>query len=127
MIQLRKESTYSGFIAALWSGVCVRLMIELLSALEEGRSFAFGDMKVEDGAITLVKHKLLGANEQVRLGWHDVQVWSADGSFVIGKQDDKKTYGHASYIHAWNTHVLEHIVRGGFKKSVRKLSDYIKA
>lgn len=126
MIQIKKESTYSGFLKALWSGVCVRLMLDILSALEEGRSFTFGDMKVEDGAITLVKHKLLGANEQVRLGWHDVHVWSADGSFVIGKQDDKKTYGSASYINDWNTHVLEHIVRGGFKKGVRKLSDYIK-
>lgn len=125
-IQIKKESTYSGFLKALWSGVCVRLMLDMLSALEEGRSLTFNDMKVEDGAITLVKHKLLGANEQVRLGWHDVHVWSADGSFVIGKQDDKKTYGSASYINDWNTHVLEHIVRGGFKKGVRKLSDYIK-
>ena len=126
VIQLKKESTYSGFLKALWSGVCIRLMLDIISALEEGNSFAFGDMKVEDGAITLVKHKLLGANEQVRLGWHDVHVWSADGSFIIGKQDDKKTYGSASYIHTWNTHILEHIVRGSFKKGVRKLSDYIK-
>jgi len=126
VIQLKNETTYSEFLEALWSAVFVRLMFDMLSALEEGHSFAFGDMKVEDGAITLVKHKLLGANEQVRLGWHDVHVWSADGSFVIGKKDDNKTYGSASYIHAWNTHVLEHMVRGGFKKGVRKLSDYIK-
>lgn len=125
-IQLKKESTYSGFLEALWRGVCVRLMFDMISALEQGKAFGFGDIKVEDGTVTLVRHKLLGADEHVRLGWHDVQVWSADGSFVIGKKDDKKTYGSASYIHAWNTHILEHIVRGGFKKGVRKLSDYIK-
>ena len=53
-------------------------------------------------------------------------MWSANGSFVIGKRDDKKTYGSAAYISDWNTHIFEHVVSGGFKKGVRKLSDYIK-
>ena len=83
-------------------------------------------MVIEDSAVTLVKHKFLGANEKVRLPWSQVHVWSADGSFIIGKQDDKKTYGSSSYINNWNTHLLEHIIRGGFKKGVRKLSDYLK-
>ena len=86
----------------------------------------FGDMTIEDSAVTLIKHKFLGSNERVRLGWHDVHVWSADGSFVIGKKDDKKTYGSVSYISHWNAHLLDHIVRGGFKKGARKLSDYLK-
>jgi hypothetical protein len=126
VIQLRKESTYSGFLEALWRGVCVRLIFDMVSALEEGGVLEFGDIKVTDDSVTLTKHKLLGANEKVRLGWHDVHVWSANGSFVIGKQDDKKTYGSAAYISDWNTHIFEHVVRGGFKKGVRKLSDYIK-
>jgi len=125
-IELKKEATYSGFLEALWRAVCVRLIFDMISALEEGRVLEFGDIKVADDSVTLTKHKLLGANEKVRLGWHDVHVWSANGSFVIGKKDDKKTYGSAAYIGNWNTHILEHVVRGGFKKGVRKLSDYIK-
>jgi hypothetical protein len=126
VVQLKKESTYSGFLEALWRAVCVRLIFSIVEQLENGRSMNFGDMTIEDGAVTLIKHKFLGSNERVRLGWHEVHVWSADGDFIIGKQGDKKTYGSASYISHPNTHLLEHIVRGGFKKGVRKLSEYLK-
>lgn len=125
-IELREEAVYTRFLDALWRAVCVRLMFSIIEQLAVGQSMAFGDMTIEDGAVTLTKHKLLGSNERVRLSWQEVSVWSADGSFVIGKQGDKKTYGSSSYINNWNTHLLEHIVRGGFKKGVRKLSDYLK-
>jgi hypothetical protein len=125
-ISLKKESTFSGFIEALWRAVCVRLMIEMSEALEEGRSLHFGDMLVEDGAVTLTKHKFLGSNEKVRLSWSDVHVWSANGEFVIGSRSDKKTYGSASYMNHWNTHLLDHIVKAGFKKGISRLSEYFR-
>jgi len=125
-VELRKESTYSGFIDALWRAVCVRLLFSIIKQLQDGRSMDLGDMRVENGTVTLTRHKFLGANERVRLSWHEVSIWSADGSFFIGKRDDKKTYGSSSYINNWNTHLLEHIIRGGFKKGVSKLSDYLK-
>jgi hypothetical protein len=126
VIQLKREATYSGFLEALWRGVCVRLIFEMIAALKDGRSLEFGDIKITDESVTLTKHKFLVSNERVRLGWDDVHVWNANGSFVIGKKDDNKTYGSAAYIENWNTHILEHVVRGGFKKGVSKLSDYIK-
>jgi hypothetical protein len=58
------------------------------------------------------------------VSWSDVHVWSANGEFVIGSKTDKKIYGSASYMNHWNTHLLDHVVRGGFKKGVSKLSDY---
>jgi hypothetical protein len=125
VVEVRKEAIYSGFLAPLWRAVCVRLMFEMIAALKQGKSFSFGDIEVGDDAVTLVRHKFLGSNERVRLGWHEVHIWSADGSFVIGQQNDKKVYGSASYIQAWNAHILEHVIRGGFKKGVRKLSDYL--
>jgi hypothetical protein len=124
-IELREEATYTRFLDALWRAVCVRLMFSIIEQLMEGQSMTFGDMMVEDGAVTLTKHKFLGS-EKVRISWHDVHVWSSDGSFFIGKQGDKKTYGSSSYINNWNTHLLEHIIRGGFKKGVSRLSDYLK-
>ena len=126
VVGLRREVTYSGFVKALWPAVCVRLMIEMMSALEKGQSFSFGDFVVEDDGVVLVQHKLLEANRKVRLGWHEVHVWSADGKFVIGKKEDKKTYGSASYIDAWNTHLVEHVIRGAFKKGSNTLSGYLK-
>jgi hypothetical protein len=124
IIQLRKEATYTGFIGALWRAVCVRLMIETLQALSKGSSFSFGDIGVEDSAVTLTRHKFFG-NERVQLRWHDVHIWSSDGSFIIGHKEDKKVHGTASYINSENAHILEHIVRGGFKNGIHKLSDYL--
>ncbi|MGY4828601.1 hypothetical protein ACVNIS_08495 [Sphaerotilaceae bacterium SBD11-9] len=124
VINLKKEATYTGFINALWRAVCVRLMIEMCEALKEGRSLNFGEVTVEDGSVTLVRRKLLGANERVRMSWNDVQVWNANGEFVVGSKSDKKVYGSASYMNHWNTHLLDHVVRGGFKKGVSRLSEY---
>jgi hypothetical protein len=126
VINLRKEATYNGFIDSLWKAVCVRLMIEILRDLSEGKSIVFGDVKVEDDAATLAKHKFFGASESVRVAWGETHVWSANGSFFIGKANDKDIYGSMSYIDSWNVHILEHAIRGGFKKGIRKLSDYLK-
>lgn len=126
VVELRKEATYSGFIEALWKAVCVPLMVRIIEHLASGRSMNFGDITVEDDAVTLTKHKFLVANERVRLSWNDVHVWTADGTFVIGHKADKKTYGSASYIKNWNTHLFEQIIRSGFKRGVDKLSDTLR-
>lgn len=125
VVSLQREATYAGFTSALWRAVCVRLMLEMIDNLSQGRSLSFGDITIEDAAVTLTRHKLLGSNQKVRLSWNEVSVWSADGNFVIAKQGDKKTYGSASYIYTANAHILEHIVRGTFKKGASKLSDYL--
>jgi hypothetical protein len=126
LVQLNKESIYSGFLNALWRGVCVRLVLNVLAALKEGQSFAFGDITFTDDAVVLLKHKLFGTKEHVTLSWHEVNVWSHDGSFRIAHLSDSKTYGSASYIHSSNTHIFEHIISGALKKGVFKLSDYLK-
>jgi hypothetical protein len=126
VVELRKEATYAGFVDALWKAVCVPLMLRIIEHLASGRSMSFGDITVDDDAVTLTKRRLLSPNERVRLSWSDVHVWSADGSFVIGQKADKKTYGSASYIKNWNTHLLEQIIRSGFKRGVSKLSDTLK-
>jgi hypothetical protein len=124
-IELHRDATYSKFIDVLWRAVCGRIVLDMVSALQEGRSFKFGEITVEDSHVTLVRHKFLGANERVRLPWHDVHVWSADGSFIIGAQKDKKVYSSASYIHVWNTHILEYVICS-HKKGINKLTDFSK-
>ncbi len=88
-VDLRKESTYSGFLESLWQAVCVRLIISIVKQLEQGLRLHFGDIVVEDGAVTLTKHKSLFSKESIRLAWHDVHVWSANGRFVVGAKNDK--------------------------------------
>lgn len=125
-IELRKQSIYSGFVESMWLGVCVRLMLEMLGSLKEGRSFTFGSISIEDEAVTLVRHRFLRSNELVKLSWSAVNIRSENGNLIIGKTGDKAIYGSASYIQTWNAHVLEHIVRGAFKKGVTRLSDYLR-
>lgn len=124
-ILIKREATYSGFIEKLWRAVCVRLMFDICRGLKDDNSYGFGDILVEDSAVTLTRHVFFGSNERVRLPWGKVRVWTADGCFVVGSADDKKVYSSASYINHANTHVLEHIVRSAFKKGVDSLSDFI--
>jgi hypothetical protein len=125
-ISLGSEKIFSDFLNALWRAVCIRLIVEMGEALKAGRTLSFGDITIDDNSVTVTKHKFLGANERVRIPWGQgrAQVWSYNGEFVVGDKDDKKTYASASYIEVWNTHVLEHVIRGAFKKGINKLSDY---
>ena len=116
VVELKKQDIYTTFLDKLWRAVCVRLLTEMLEALKEGRDLHFGDARVHDDGITLVKRKFLGSNEQIRCSWDRVHVWSADGSFCIGAKDDKKINAGISYIHGANTHILEQAIRMGFKK-----------
>ncbi len=126
VVELKKEDIYNTFVEKLWRAVCVRLLGEMLEALKTGRDLYFGDALLHDDGITLLKRKFLGANEQVRCAWAQVQIWNADGSFCIGSKDDKKTNAAISYIHVANTHILEQAIRMGFKKpGLRRLSELL--
>ncbi len=125
-ITLKEETIYSAFLAALWRAVCVRLMIQMMKALDAGEKLTIGNILVDDAGVTLFKHKLFGSAERVRLSWFDVVVSSADGEFIVRSKMDKKIYAKASYQEHWNTHLLEYIIRSAFEKGVRNLSDYLK-
>jgi len=124
-IELRKESIYSGFLERLWRAVCVRLMFEIGNTLRSGHSITFGEMVIKNDFVVLPDQRFL-SKKSFELKWHDVQVWSENGQLYVGCKADKKVYGSASYIENWNTHLIEHIIRGGFKKGVQRLSDYLK-
>jgi hypothetical protein len=125
VVELRKEDIYSTFVDKLWRAVGMRLLGELFEALKAGREVRFGDAIVRNDGVTLTKHKFLGS-EQVRVSWHQTHVWSADGSFMIGAKEDKKTYAQLSYISLPNIHILEQGIRMAFKKAgMRVLSDVL--
>jgi hypothetical protein len=127
IVELKKESTYSGFLEKLWKAVVIRMLTELFETLQAGNDIRFGESTLSDDGITLIKHKFLGTNEKVRCTWGQVHVWSADGSFYIGAKDDKKTYVGLSYILTANTHILEAAIRMAFKKpGMCRLSDMLR-
>jgi hypothetical protein len=125
VVELRREEVYSTFLEKLSRAVCARLVVEMVAALKAGGELNFGDAVVRDDAVTLKRHKWMGADERVRCVWQELHIWSADGSFCIGAQNDKKVYAALSYIHVPNVHILEQAIRIGFKRGIHKLSDIL--
>ena len=127
VVELRSEQVFSNFVDRLWKAVGVRLMFEMLQALQSGMEFKLGGGGVlRDDGVTLVKHKFLSKSE-VSCGWHQVKVWSASGNFYIGANDDKSTYISLPYIEAANAHVIEQGIRIFFKNNnATRMSDLLK-
>ncbi|MDR4474015.1 MAG: hypothetical protein R3B11_02820 [Nitrospira sp.] len=121
-----REEIFAQIVEKLWRAVGKRLLIDLLGALQAGGQVRFGEALIRDSGVTLIKHKLLAANEPIHCSWQQIHIWTSDGSFYIGAQDDKKTYVGLSYIHEPNVHILEQALRLAFKRpTLNNLSDLL--
>jgi hypothetical protein len=124
VVNLRRQDVFSAFTMKVWQAVGIRLLIELLQKLKADKEVRVGSLVIRNEGVTLPTHKLWGASEHVRCAWHEVQIWSADGSFYIGAKDNKKALAGASYINVPNVHIVERAIRLAFKKpGMRFLSD----
>ena len=123
VVQTNKQAVFSEFTDKLWKAVCPRLMLDILKALREGKKFPLGDGVVDDTGITLFERHTFSADVPVYCHWTEVNIWDADGSFIIAKKDAKGTNASASYINSANTHLLEHLIKLNFKGSDPRLSD----
>jgi hypothetical protein len=124
VVNVSKLDVYSTFIDKLWRAVCVRLLTEYLEQLKTGKRLLFGDVFVDDYGVNLTKHRFLN-NENVYYKWGDTHIWNANGSFIVGAKNDKKTYAEMSYLEIPNTHIIESIVSMSFKKWKGRLSGLI--
>jgi hypothetical protein len=125
VVELRREEVYSTFLEKMWRAVCARLVTEMVATLKRGEQLNFGDAVVRDDCAILKRHKWMGSDERVQCKWQETHIWNADGSFCIGAQNDKKVYAALSYIHVPNAHILEQVIRIGFKRGIHKLSDIL--
>ena len=126
VVHLRDQVVFSKFVEKLWKAVGARILMGLLELWRSGREIRFGQATVRDDGITLIKHRLFGANEYVRCSWAQVHVGSVDGSFHIVLKQDTKTYVKLSYIEDANTHILARIIDMAFdKQGMKRLSDII--
>lgn len=127
VVELRKKQTFNAFTDKLWRAVCIRLLGEMLEALNEGYILNFQDASIHDDGVTLIRRKLFGSNESIRFKWQQVQVWSSGGFFVISSKENKKLSVSLSYIDCPNTHILEQAIRMAFKKpGCSRLSDVLR-
>jgi molecular chaperone DnaK len=124
VINLRRDEVFGTIIDKLWRAVGVRLLVEHLVRLKNGGRIQFGDATIEDDGVVVQRHAFW-SQEPVRLTWHQVQVWSADGSFVIGAKDDRKVYAALPYLRIPNVQVLENMIRALFKTGHSRLSAFL--
>ena len=121
VINPRDGAAFSSFTDALWRAVGPRIMTEYLVRWRAGESITFGSAIVADDSIVIPRHHLL-SSEPVRLGWHQIKVSSADGSFVLASRTDKKVHAALSYAKNDNVHLLETIILTHFKYGHSRLS-----
>jgi hypothetical protein len=124
VINLRDTGIFSTFIDKLWRAVGIALLINHLNRLRNGDTIQFGDATIDDEGVVLKKHSFW-SSEPVRLTWHQVHVWTASGSFVIGAKEDEKTYAMLPYLEVWNVQLLENMIRAFFKTGESRLSSLL--
>lgn len=124
-IELKREATYSNFIDRLWKAVGVRLLMEYLEGLKEGKQYRFGSTIISDRGIELIRKKLFASDERVFCHWDELVIWNGAGVFCIEKKGDKKLATAFSYLEHDNIHVLEHIIRMFWKKGGDRLSSLL--
>ena len=114
LVHTNQEAVYNAFIERLWRVACGQIMRRYAEGLRASKSFRFGDIVVSDEGCEVISHKLIGS-ERIRAPWSDLQIWSSNGSFVVGIKGKKEAYAAASYKDVNNTHALEQMIRVFFK------------
>lgn len=123
-VATQRQPVFESFIDKLWRAVGVRLMTEMLEGLRQGQSYRIGDALINDHGAEINKSEFFSSS-RVYGNWSELKVWSANGSFFIGMNSDKKAYSELSYIGTDNTHILEAAIRMKFKNSSNKLSSIL--
>jgi hypothetical protein len=125
VVETTKEKIYSDFQSRLWKAVADRLLTAMLIGLREGKKYQFYDLVLDDTGAEITKHKTFGADTRVYGTWSQLHVWSSNGSFVVGMQDDKKAFSAMSYLETDNVHLLEVAIRAKFKNGNPRLSSLL--
>jgi hypothetical protein len=124
-INMRNKQVYSELVDRLWRAAGVKILVNQVRKLKAGEHLAYPDAIIRDDGLTLTRHRMFGADEQVNLRWDQVKIWNHDGNFVVGAKDDKKVYTALSYQKHDNVHVLENMIRAYFKSSKPRLSQLL--
>jgi hypothetical protein len=117
-----RKDVFEQFVPRLFRAVGVRIIIKMLETLGAGQRLRVGDAVVDDNGVTVPRHAFFGSSDPVYLRWHELEVWSAYGSFVIASKTDKKAYAKLPYLETDNLHLLEHALGMFFKSKHGRLS-----
>lgn len=121
-INIRKGKTYEAIIGRLWKATCAKILIDTVNSLKAGNTIQCGNMSFTDYGANIRRRKMFGSGDVEFCKWSELRIWSAEGSFLIGKEGDKKLVASMSYQDDDNVHILEFIIRHKFKKPGPTLS-----
>jgi hypothetical protein len=121
-IDIRKGRTYEAIIGRLWKAACVKILLDTVNSLKAGNTIQCGNMSLTDHGANIRRRKMFGSGDVESCKWSELHLWSAEGSFLVGKKGDKKLVASMSYQDDDNVHILEFILRHKFKKPGPTLS-----
>ncbi|WNG14979.1 hypothetical protein [Cystobacter fuscus] len=101
----------SAITKKLWRAVGNRLLLELITALGQGKRLSFGDAIVEDHGIEFTRHQYEGDRTRVRGAWGQIHVESSNGNLLLRHKQDYSAYAVLPYLSVDNTQVLDIAIR----------------
>jgi hypothetical protein len=124
-INLSNEAIYNNFVDCLWRAVCVRLQMEYLRGLRDGKKYHFGSTVISDYGMELNPNRVHG-KEQVFCRWSELVIRNGAGVFCIRKKNyDWDLTGTLSYLEEDNIHILEAVIRKLLKQGGDRLSSLL--
>lgn len=126
VVKLREDGKFNSFVTRLWKGVGVRLIVEMLRGLEDGKAFRFGPALIHDDCVVLPRRVFLSSRD-VRVPLGDLSHVSYSGSLHLQQRSDSKARVELSFQDEDNVHVLAAILRVAESKGVARLSDSMKS
>lgn len=125
VVECRRKDVYNASIERLWKVVGIRLLVEKLGGLRDGKEWVLNSTAVRDDGISLVRNKFW-TRETVFRPWSEIRVWNVGGSLNIAARDDPNTNVSLSYIHDDNVHVLGYVLEMALRRSnFQRLSDLL--
>ena len=85
------NQVYSEFVDHLWRAVGVRLLIEMLQGLRDGKKYDFSGISVDDCGVEFDRRHRFSPDERIRWSWHETRTYNDIGSFCIEPLKNSKT------------------------------------
>jgi hypothetical protein len=104
-VETKREDVYDAFVDRLWKAVGVRLVLDTVRDLQDGREWHLSDVVIRDDGVTMFRDKFW-SKERVHVPWRDIHCWSEAGSLHLASRAEAKIRASFSYIHVHNTHIL---------------------
>jgi hypothetical protein len=123
-INLANEEVYNNFVDRLWKTVGVRLLMEYLKGLRDGKQYRFGSTVISDYGLELNRNHIF-SNEKVFCRWSELLIMNSPGGFCISKEHDWGLRNNFSYLEEDNIHVLEAGIRMLLKRNGDRLSSLL--